>query len=70
MLTAVKDREQSSLLDFSWPTEFDVWDNLVEVITTRNWMVVTAFITIPPLLVLLFFNRQIIAGMTAGSVKG
>ncbi|MFC0672692.1 carbohydrate ABC transporter permease [Brachybacterium hainanense] len=27
-------------------------------------------ITIPPLLVFLFFNRQIVAGMTSGSVKG
>ena len=27
-------------------------------------------ITIPPLVVFLFFNRQIIAGMTAGAVKG
>ena len=29
-----------------------------------------ALITIPPLLVFLFFNRQIVAGMTAGAVKG
>ena len=27
-------------------------------------------VTIPPLLVFVFFNRQIIAGMTAGAVKG
>jgi raffinose/stachyose/melibiose transport system permease protein len=27
-------------------------------------------ITIPPLIMFLFFNRQIVAGMTAGSVKG
>jgi raffinose/stachyose/melibiose transport system permease protein len=27
-------------------------------------------ITIPPLLVFIFFNRQIVAGMTAGGVKG
>jgi raffinose/stachyose/melibiose transport system permease protein len=27
-------------------------------------------ITIPPLLLFLFFNRQIVAGMTSGSVKG
>jgi len=27
-------------------------------------------ITIPPLIVYLFFNRQIVAGMTAGAVKG
>ena len=27
-------------------------------------------ITIPPLIVFLFFNNKIVAGMTAGSVKG
>jgi raffinose/stachyose/melibiose transport system permease protein len=27
-------------------------------------------ITIPPFLIFLFFNRQIVAGMTAGAVKG
>ena len=41
---AVKDRRQASLRDFSWPEGFHLWDNLVEVVTTRNWMMVTAFI--------------------------
>ena len=27
-------------------------------------------ITIPPLIMFLFFQRQIVAGMTAGAVKG
>lgn len=27
-------------------------------------------VTIPPLIVFIFFNRQIVAGMTAGAVKG
>jgi raffinose/stachyose/melibiose transport system permease protein len=27
-------------------------------------------ITIPPLIAFLIFNRQIVAGMTAGAVKG
>ena len=27
-------------------------------------------ITIPPLVMFMFFNRQIVAGMTAGAVKG
>ena len=27
-------------------------------------------ITIPPLLVFIFFNRQIVDGMTSGAVKG
>ena len=44
ILTAFKDRAQASLLDFSWPQGFHLWDNVVEVVTTRNWMLVTAFI--------------------------
>ena len=27
-------------------------------------------ITVPPLILFMFFQRQIVAGMTAGSVKG
>jgi raffinose/stachyose/melibiose transport system permease protein len=44
VLMALKDRQQSALRDFSWPEGFHLWDNLVEVVTTRNWMMVTAFI--------------------------
>lgn len=44
ILTAVKDKQQAGLLDFSWPAEIRLWDNIVEVMTTRNWMLVTAFI--------------------------
>jgi raffinose/stachyose/melibiose transport system permease protein len=44
VLMAFKDRQQSALRDFSWPEGFHLWDNLVEVVTTRNWMMVTAFI--------------------------
>ena len=44
VLMAFKDRRQANMLDFSWPSGFHLWDNLVTVITTRNWMLVTAFI--------------------------
>lgn len=44
ILTAFKDRRQAAARDFSWPEGFHLWDNLVEVVTTRNWMLVTAFI--------------------------
>jgi raffinose/stachyose/melibiose transport system permease protein len=44
VITAVKDKQESALLDFAWPTSFRLWDNMVEVITTRNWMLVIAFI--------------------------
>ncbi|MFC3705341.1 carbohydrate ABC transporter permease [Devosia honganensis] len=43
ILMAFKDRKQAALRDFSWPEGFHLWDNLVEVVTTRNWMMVTAF---------------------------
>jgi raffinose/stachyose/melibiose transport system permease protein len=44
-LTAIKDRRESSGRDFSWPQNgFYLWDNLVAVVQTRDYMVVTAFI--------------------------
>jgi len=44
VLMAFKDRRQSALRDFSWPNGFHLWDNVVEVVKTRNWMMITAFI--------------------------
>jgi len=44
ILMTFKDKRQASLLDFSWPASFNLWDNLVTVISTRNWMLVTAFV--------------------------
>lgn len=42
--TAAKSREQAALLEFSWPTEWALWNNIVEVIQARDFMLVTAFI--------------------------
>ena len=44
ILMAFKDRQQSALRDFSWPNGFHLWDNVYEVVKTRNWMMITAFI--------------------------
>ena len=44
ILMAFKDKAQSGLRDFSWPQGFHLWDNLVEVVSTRNWMMITAFL--------------------------
>jgi raffinose/stachyose/melibiose transport system permease protein len=40
---ALKDRKEASLRSFSLPTTWHFWDNLVEVIQTRNYMLLTAF---------------------------
>jgi len=42
-LTAVKDEDQSSDLSFAWPTSWPVIDNLKEVFSARDYMLVTAF---------------------------
>ncbi|KKC33320.1 carbohydrate ABC transporter permease [Devosia psychrophila] len=44
ILMAFKDKTQAQLLDFSWPQGMHLWSNIVEVVTTRNWMLLTAFI--------------------------
>jgi raffinose/stachyose/melibiose transport system permease protein len=44
ILMAFKDRQQSALRDFSWPNGFHLWENVYEVVKTRNWMMITAFI--------------------------
>lgn len=44
VLTAIKDRTESARLDFSLPTSFPIWENFWTVISTRNFMLVTAYI--------------------------
>ena len=44
VLTALKDRKEASLRQFSLPTTWHFWDNLVQVFQTRDFMIVTAFV--------------------------
>ena len=44
VLTAVKTRQESALLDFGWPRQFQFFDNLVAVFEARDFLLVTAFI--------------------------
>lgn len=53
-LTASKTEREANSLEFSWPTEFVLLDNIVAVFETRNYMLVRAF-----------FNSSI---LTVGSV--
>jgi len=41
---AAKDENEASKLQFSWPTHFQLWDNLVQVFESRDYMLVIAFI--------------------------
>ena len=44
VLAALKDRKESSLRQFSWPSSFHFWENLWTVIEARDFMIITAFI--------------------------
>ena len=42
--TAAKDSNEASLLEFTWPTNFQLWQNVVEVFQARDYMLIIAFI--------------------------
>jgi raffinose/stachyose/melibiose transport system permease protein len=44
VLTAVKDRQEASLLDFGWPKQLQFFNNLVAVFEARDFILVTAFV--------------------------
>lgn len=64
ILMAVKDKKQASLLDFSWPQQFQFIPNLIEVIQTRDYMLLTAYInstilTVGSVTLLVFFAAMV-----------
>lgn len=42
VLTASKGQTEAAALDFTWPTEWRVWENLGEVLSARDGLVLTA----------------------------
>ena len=44
LLTAIKDQQQASLLDFSWPHQFRLVQNFIDVVQARDYMLIIAFI--------------------------
>ncbi|MFT4108214.1 carbohydrate ABC transporter permease [Propionicimonas sp.] len=44
LVTAAKDANDASLLQFSWPVHFQLWENIVTVFAARDYMLVIAFV--------------------------
>jgi raffinose/stachyose/melibiose transport system permease protein len=63
VLTAVKDRQQAALLDFSWPHQFQFVQNFVAVIEARDYMLVIAFINSTVLTVVSVTGMVVLAAM-------
>ncbi|MHC6222635.1 carbohydrate ABC transporter permease [Arthrobacter sp. MMS24-S77] len=65
VVNALKDRRESSKLEFTWPTQIHFWDNFQEVISKRNFMLVTAFINSTILTVVSVTILVVLAAMVA-----
>ncbi|MEV4352533.1 carbohydrate ABC transporter permease [Actinoplanes sp. NPDC049596] len=65
LLTAVKSRQQASLLDFSWPTRFQLVQNFLDVVKARDYMLIIAFINSTILTVASVTILVVLAAMVA-----
>jgi raffinose/stachyose/melibiose transport system permease protein len=65
LFMAIKDRKQSSLLDFSLPTSNNLISNIVEVVQARDYMLVTAFINSTLLTVVSVAGMVVLGAMVA-----
>jgi raffinose/stachyose/melibiose transport system permease protein len=52
LVTAAKTTQESANLDFTWPTTWQLWDNIKNVLTVRRFVVLRAFINSTTLTVL------------------
>lgn len=43
VLQAMKDRRAANKLDFTWPETWHLWDNIVTVVQTRDYMLLLAY---------------------------
>lgn len=62
-VTAAKSRAESALLEFSWPTEWALWENIATVMAVRDRMLITAFINSTILTVVSVAAMVVLAAM-------
>ena len=65
LLTAVKTRQDASRLDFSWPTQFQIVQNFVDVISARDYLLIIAYINSTVLTVCSVAILVIVSAMVA-----
>ncbi len=63
-LMSVKTKQEAALFLFNWPSEWHLWANLVEVVQTRNYMLLLAYfnstlITVASVTLLVIFGAMV-----------
>lgn len=64
LFMAVKTKQEAALFLFSWPSEWHFWQNLVDVVKTRNYMLLLAYfnstiITVGAVTLLVIFGAMV-----------
>jgi raffinose/stachyose/melibiose transport system permease protein len=65
LLTAVKTRQESAKLDFSWPEQFQFAQNFVDVVQARDYLLIIAYINSTILTVCSVAIMVIVSAMVA-----
>ncbi|MBW9055912.1 carbohydrate ABC transporter permease [Rhizobium mesosinicum] len=63
-ITAAKTKQDAAALKFSWPVEWQLWQNFMEVLQTRNYMLLLAYfnstvITVAAVTLLVLFGAMV-----------
>jgi raffinose/stachyose/melibiose transport system permease protein len=63
-ITAAKTKQDAATLRFSWPVEWQLWQNFMEVVQTRNYMLLLAYfnstvITVAAVTLLVLFGAMV-----------
>ena len=69
ILTAAKSAPEASQLQFSWPTEWMLWENIATVLSTRNGLVIRAFVNSAVLTVVSVAVTVVLAAMVGYVVQ-
>ena len=64
LLMAVKTKQEAALFLFTWPSDWQLWQNLVDVVKTRNYMLLLAYfnstlITVGAVTLLVIFGAMV-----------
>lgn len=65
VLQAAKSKTEADLLSFSWPTKWKLWENIITVFQTRDYMLIVAFINSTILTVASVSGMVILGSMVA-----
>lgn len=64
-VNAMKNPQEASLLNMKWPTTFHLWENIIEVVQARDYMLLRAFYNSTVMTVLSIVVLVIICSMAA-----